>query len=208
MIRRWEKELMALEYKRKRLGIPEGQEIPRFEKFSKIPRLSREVVITEKLDGTNAQIYISHDEKIFLCGSRNRWITPEDDNYGFAKWAHENKDELISTLGPGRHYGEWWGKGIQRGYNLDYKTWSLFNHRRWSEGNPSPLVELTPILYRGPFSTEVIDNILLKLKAQGSKAAPGFMNPEGIIIYHVAGNVLFKKTIHNDDTPKSKVSRR
>jgi len=29
-----------------------------FQKFNKIPRLSREVVISEKIDGTNAQICI------------------------------------------------------------------------------------------------------------------------------------------------------
>jgi len=29
------------------------------------------------------------------------------------------------------------------------------------------------------------------------------MNPEGIVIYHVAGNLYFKKTIVGDDQPKS-----
>jgi hypothetical protein len=31
------------------------------------------------------------------------------------------------------------------------------------------------------------------------------MNPEGIVIYHTAANICFKKTIENDETPKSKV---
>lgn len=52
-----------------------------------------------------------------MPNSRTRWITPEDDNYGFAKWANENKEELLK-LGIGQHFGEWWGSGIQRGYNL------------------------------------------------------------------------------------------
>jgi hypothetical protein len=34
-------------------------------------------------------------------------------------------------------------------------------------------------------------------------AAEGFMDPEGIVVYHTAGNVGFKKTIENDDQPKS-----
>lgn len=74
-----------------------------FEKFPKIPRLNREIVITEKLDGTNASIEIT-DEGEFLVGSRNRYITPESDNYGFARWAYANKEELLK-LGPGRNGG-------------------------------------------------------------------------------------------------------
>ena len=55
-----------------------------FREFPKIARLSREVIISEKIDGTNAQILITEDGQV-LTGSRNRWITPQDDNYGFAK---------------------------------------------------------------------------------------------------------------------------
>jgi len=77
-----------------------------FKEFPKIARLSRECVVTEKLDGTNAQIYIGEDGE-FLVGSRTRWITPDDDNYGFARWAYERKDELMK-LGKGQHFGEWW----------------------------------------------------------------------------------------------------
>ena len=90
-----------------------------FIKFPKIARLSREVVVTEKLDGTNATVYITEDGE-FYTASRTRWITPSDDNYGFSRWAHENKDDLM-TLGPGYHRGEWWGKKIQRGYDLQEK---------------------------------------------------------------------------------------
>jgi len=56
--------------------------------FKKIARLSRECIITEKIDGTNALIHITEDGN-FLTGSRNRWITPSNDNHGFSKWAHE-----------------------------------------------------------------------------------------------------------------------
>ena len=76
-----------------------------FEKFTKIARFSREVIVTEKIDGTNAQIVITEDGE-FFTGSRNRFITPEDDNFGFSKWAHEHKEELMK-LGVGKHYGEW-----------------------------------------------------------------------------------------------------
>ena len=42
-----------------------------FQTFNKIPRLSRDCVITEKLDGTNAQILITENKKLY-AGSRNR----------------------------------------------------------------------------------------------------------------------------------------
>lgn len=84
-----------------------------FTEFPKMARLSREIIITEKIDGTNAQILITESGELFV-GSRTRWITVQDDNFGFAKWVSENK-ETIMQLGKGRHFGEWWGSGIQRG---------------------------------------------------------------------------------------------
>ena len=192
-----------------------------FEGFPKIARLSREIIITEKIDGTNAQIVIGVDGQ-FLTGSRTRWITPENDNHGFAKWANDHKDELLK-LGVGRHFGEWWGNGIQRGYGLQNgdKRFSLFNVQRWClYGSEPQKIEtqnqkdekyqdilpeccgLVPILYRGIFLTEKIDFILQELKTTGSKVVPGYMKPEGVVIFHVAGNVGFKKTIEKDEQPK------
>lgn len=46
-------------------------EHPEFNGFPKIARLSRECVITEKIDGTNAQIFITDYGDIYF-GSRNR----------------------------------------------------------------------------------------------------------------------------------------
>ena len=67
-----------------------------FKEFPKMARLSRECIITEKLDGTNAQIYID-DNGVIMAGSRNKWVTPEDDNYGFAKWVDDNKTALAQA---------------------------------------------------------------------------------------------------------------
>jgi hypothetical protein len=185
--------------------------------FPKMGRLSREVIVTEKIDGTNAQIYITDDGQM-LIGSRTKWITPESDNHGFARWATEHKDELLQ-LGPGRHFGEWWGSGIQRGYGLQKgeKRFSLFNVSRWclTGETPSriptgdPRIEkyqdvlpacchLVPVLYRGVFRTTACEIELALLKRDGSRAAPGYMNPEGIVVFHVAANVGFKKTLGDD----------
>lgn len=187
-----------------------------FKEFQKIPRLSRDCVITEKIDGTNASIYIPElpgeaGDRPFLVGSRTRWITPEVDNFGFARWAYEHAEELL-RLGPGQHFGEWWGSGIQRGYGLQKgeKKFSLFNTGRWktaasdAEGRESlpGCVGLVPQLYAGPFTQEAWERCLEELRTRGSFAAPGFMKPEGIVIYHVAGGYLFKKTLEGDEKPK------
>lgn len=178
-----------------------------FEEFQKIPRLKRNCVITEKIDGTNAQIHIT-DEGEMLVGSRTRYITVKDDNYGFAKWAEANKEELLK-LGPGRHYGEWWGSGCQRGYGLSNgeKRFSLFNVGRWTPEELPACVGLVPKLYEGPFDSDTVDRLVEDLRRYGSKAAPGFMKPEGIIVYHAAARSLFKVTLEKDEAPKGQLAQ-
>lgn len=173
-----------------------------FAPFPKIARLSREVIVTEKIDGTNAQVVVSDDGLAIRAGSRQRWITPEDDNYGFAKWVEANRDELL-TLGPGRHFGEWWGLGIQRNYSQTRKRFSLFNVSRWDDPEVRPACcDVVPTLYRGPLVQSAWAGPLGQLAREGSVAAPGFMKPEGVILFHVAANVGFKKTLEKDEEPK------
>lgn len=169
-----------------------------FVPFQKIPRPKRGCVITEKIDGTNAQIVISADGTI-RAGSRNRWITPENDNYGFAGWVARNAEELLK-LGEGQHFGEWWGNGIQRGYGLKEKRFSLFNTGRWSE---PACCDVVPVLYAGEFATDTIDMVLENLKETGSQAAPGYDQPEGVIVFMTAANHLYKVLAENDNVPKS-----
>ena len=169
--------------------------------FQKIPRWSsaQHIVITEKIDGSNAQIVINDDCSELRCGSRTRWITPEDDNFGFASWAYRNKDTLLS-LGKGTHFGEWWGLGIQRCYNLNHKHFSLFNTLRWNTEEQQerlrsiPNVGCVPVLYQGSFSEDIIDETLANLGKNGSMASPGFQNPEGVVIYMPGSRTLYKKT--------------
>lgn len=184
-----------------------------FHGFGKIARLDREIIITEKIDGTNAQVYITYDDPhagdscvarvltevgplAIYAGSRNRWITQFDDNYGFAEWVAANALQL-AQLGPGRHFGEWWGRGIQRGYGVTGRYFSLFNTSRWAHEVPT-CCKVVPVLYQGNFTQENIEWAIGRLIGEGSVAAPGFENPEGVVIYHTASNTLFKKTIGND----------
>lgn len=204
------------------LGAPQHQtltEPPPFEPFRKMARLSRDVVVTEKVDGSNAQVFITDDHHIY-AGSRTRWLKPgkTSDNFGFAAWVEDHAEELIEGLGPGRHFGEWWGRGIQCGYGLDERRFSLFNVGRWCSTHVGDIYDaelidhaasyapacchVVPTLYRGPFCTEALQDVLDELRDSGSAAAPGFAEPEGIIVYHTAGGIAFKKTIVGDEKPK------
>jgi len=196
---------------------------PVFADFPKMARLSRQVIVTEKIDGTNAQILICagyadkktaihswYDEEtntdmIMLAASRNRFITPQDDNFGFAKWAKENAESL-KLLGEGRHFGEWWGGGIGRAYDFKKgeKIFSLFNTSRWSDDSVRPgCCSVVPVLYEGIFDTAHIETALAELKTWGSVARAGYMRPEGIVCFHAAAGICFKRTIEKDETPKS-----
>lgn len=123
-----------------------------FQEFPKMARLNREIVITEKIDGSNGSVIIAPgyqsldpgavpenlddtatacDGFVVMAASRTRFVVPgKQDNAGFAAWVKENRSELLK-LGPGRHFGEWWGANIQRRYGLTEKRFSLFNVGRW-----------------------------------------------------------------------------
>lgn len=167
-------------------------DFPQFVAFAKIPRLEKQCIVTEKIDGTNGVIHITLDGELFV-GSRNRWLTKESDNFGFHRWAMENEDELMK-LGPGTHHGEWWGSGIQRGYNLPKgeKRFSLFNTNIWNDETKPECCSVVPVLGQGVFDTVCIQNVMSYLEETGSVASPGFMNPEGVMIYHTALNGYFK----------------
>lgn len=183
-----------------------------FREFPKIPRLKREIVVTEKLDGTNACVVIDEDGSV-SAQSRSRIITPEADNYGFARWVAEHAEEL-KRLGPGYHYGEWWGAGIQRRYGLSEKRFSLFNSGRWrsqhgtlgcsfANQDAPACCHVVPVIYQG-VDWAAVDGTLNLLRWQGSVAAPGFMQPEGIVIYHSASRGYFKVTLEKDEEWKGK----
>jgi len=190
--------------------------------FPKLTRLNREMIVTEKIDGTNAQVYITEtndncvdtlvyelarqDGFSMFAGSRTRWITPgKNDNAGFASWVKLNAAELF-RLGAGQHFGEWWGKGIQRGYGLEERRFSLFNAERWSDASVRPACcDVVPTLYKGIFKTETINDIIDALNQEGSIVVPGYMKPEGVVIWHTALNRAFKVTCERDESRKSEV---
>jgi hypothetical protein len=165
--------------------------------FPKIPRLSKPVTITEKIDGTNGLVFVGEDGTV-RAGSRNRWLDPDQpDNHGFRAWVEANADDL-RTLGHGHHYGEWWGDGVNKRYKGTPKRFSLFNTARYTETRPA-CCGVVPVLAELPtIDTNAVAEILRSLKEGGSVAAPGCMNPEGIIVFHSAHGNLFKVLLEDD----------
>jgi hypothetical protein len=116
---------------------------------------------TVKLHGTNSALYQVLNDKKMFAQSKNNIITPEKDNYGFAKFAyyHEQHDrfdrmfDFIRKNYPDSYknhetaviYGEWCGSNIQENvalFNLD-KMFVIFaiklvdknHHERWLSEN-------------------------------------------------------------------------
>lgn len=181
-----------------------------FKEWPKIPRLTKGVCVTEKIDGTNACVVIDEDGNIG-AQSRSKLITPESDNYGFARWVAVNSDELVK-LGPGHHFGEWWGNGIQRRYGMTEKRFSLFNVGRWADVHGTneqwgyrdnqqfapACCYVVPILSRQRVDL-ALQEAEYALTHNGSIAAKGFMNPEGFVLFM---NDTYQKFIIGSEGPK------
>lgn len=179
-------------------------DFPEFRPWPKITRKNRSVVVTEKIDGTNACVVVTDDGRVF-AQSRTRFVTPESDNYGFAKWVKDREAELRDGLGHGYHYGEWMGQGIQRGYGLKERRFYLFNAGRWGANQTPPeCCHVVPILGIGFEKDGIAERCLEDLRANGSRITPGF-RAEGIVIYHTASGNYTKVTIDNDESPKGLV---
>jgi hypothetical protein len=205
--------------------------MPEFTEWPKTHRLYRTIIVSEKLDGTNAALHIeklgdvSHitiaDESSVRVGSdvyrvtaqsRKRLIYPGKgpdgtslDNYGFAAWCQANAARLVETFGQGLHFGEWWGKGINRGYGIEGRRFSLFNtdkHKGLCAEIGGVVVEPVPVMYQGMFSDESIKGALADLAYNGSVAAPGFLDPEGVCVFHSQTRSVWKVTLDNQDCSK------
>jgi hypothetical protein len=179
-----------------------------FKSFGKIERYEKiQAVITEKVDGTNACINFTADETnpllhTLTCQSRNKLIDPFMDNYGFAAWAHANFEDLFDFFGPGRHFGEWWGNGIQRGYGTAERYFSPFNTHlfNWERDDFPDNVSALPLLWQGPIADldEAVRECMDDLALYGSFTLPGLgWDAEGCMVWsHSTGymKVPFEKS--------------
>lgn len=66
------------------------------------------------------------------------------------------------------------------------------------------IVSKVPLLYTGPLDEAIYlaANWMITLQTLGSMAAPGFMNPEGVVIYDSRSSQGFKRTFEYDEKGK------
>ena len=221
-----------------------------FKSWGSTPRFHKGLHITEKIDGTNAGVSVQGFSKgiyhefsgdvpgdakvvygtdcdyLVRAQSRKRIITPDNDNFGFAKWVWENADGLANLLGYGYHYGEWYGEGIQKNpLAVQGRRWALFNTWHWGRKEILVLLvdaditglTLVPVLHDeqrdGPADYKTIPNLLVDLE-WGSKA-DGYMTlpnahkmdfhvegPEGIIVWQRETQQRYKILLREDDKHK------
>ena len=165
-----------------------------FVAWPKIPRaVLGTIVITEKLDGTNACVIVQ-DNEIVGVQSRKRMLNvgKDTDNYGFAQHVFDNQEKFLE-LGEGSHYGEWTGLGIQGNpHCLPEKRFFLFNTRRWGEHNPPPEgIYVVDVLYQGEYSHEVVDATMNSLLESSKEAG---YKPEGCVVYFPKLEAMEKHT--------------
>ena len=84
-----------------------------------------------KLHGTNAGIRIDLNTGEVKVMKRTGFITPENDNFGFAAWVESIKSEFAGLLDDSDHqsleiWGEWVGPGVQKGVALTQLPHKVF----------------------------------------------------------------------------------
>ena len=204
-----------------------------FQAWPKTPRLNRDMIVTEKIDGTNAAVIVvpapdgfergnTTDDNVAVCvmtthglylvaaQSRKRLVSPgkQTDNAGFAAWVRHEAGNLAEVLGEGYHYGEWWNaQAARQALAEGEKRFSLFNVNRYADVAfaQAPGLDLVPVLYEGPFSQARIEMLVAELREHGSKAHPG-IPAEGVIVFHKAAGHVYKVLCHGDEFPKGVIT--
>jgi hypothetical protein len=62
-------------------------------------------------------------------------------------------------------------------------------------------------LFEGVDMGGEVEECLARLRTGGSIAAPGFMNPEGVVVFHSAASQLFKVLLENDERAKGNLEQ-
>lgn len=163
--------------------------------YPKTGRISGPWLVTEKVDGTSACIAIEpgpFGSPAISFGSRNRWLTREADNHGFYAWAVAHSGWFMGHLGVGVHYGEWFGRGIQRGYGMTERRLALFDVERYqtrlAHAVTNPGVITVPALLEARDGDEGLGWL-------GHMAPTSTLGPvpmEGVVLRHRVTGAVFK----------------
>ena len=152
-----------------------------------------------KLDGTNASMWLGQDGGEFLCfGSRNRTVTKENDNAGFAA-AFDNgiggESRHLSFLSDNKNYilyGEWLVPHTIKNYREDaWRRFWIFDVYDRSTGKFLPYEVYQPLMEDfgldyipciKKFKNGSYDNFLHEAQNNSSFLLPEGCKGEGIVI--------------------------
>ena len=152
-----------------------------------------EVIVTEKVHGTNSRFLFDTQDNKFKIGSRTRWVNPEgtvwlgatEDNSNIERWCRAHPGVIL--------YGETYGRIASLKYGLAHKArfiafaaltgdkwWDLDDLFKSCDEYGVPTV---PVLYRGPYNRELI----LPLAEEDSHipTAPKGHMMEGLVVVPV-----------------------
>ncbi len=146
--------------------------------------------IFPKLDGTNAVVW--YDGFKVRCGSRNREISVDSDNAGFAKFVESNASlQLLAMSLPGYHiYGEWLVPHTIKNYRDDaWRRFYIFdvqrsdgtfvNYDEWAPLIPGELDMIVPIyIVTNPTYEDIQRYAAENFHLIDDKTSPG----EGVVI--------------------------
>lgn len=200
-----------------------------FKGWGSTPRWHKGLTITEKINGTNAAIVIYNGQ--VKAQSRKRMITPDDDNFGFAKWVYDNAGALTDTLGYGYHYGEWFGPGIQKNpLGVESKRFALFHATKYTEDNGYELnkvdgLETVPLLFHGQADLFTVAHTVENLATFGTRVEGAATQEivevfagedgsytvkakaEGVIVWHKETKQNYKILLEDDAFHKWEVAK-
>jgi hypothetical protein len=206
--------------------------MPKLKRWSTAPELFGSATLTELLDGHTIGIHVEVLKRNPRSGevtvrdgdvmrvdpvggaqffrvwvqNRERMVTPDQrDVQGVAAWVKAHAGAIAETLGPGIHFGEWWGYKICRGYGLPAgdRRFSLFNTARWGfiDGTQVPSLYTVPVLWEGPLEDNwnTVREQMDKLHEQGSSAVPGYRYPAGVLLYHASADAMMRHVFKGEE---------
>jgi ATP-dependent RNA circularization protein (DNA/RNA ligase family) len=193
-------------------------------KYMEIQNLNREIgdmfepgdqiIIQEKIDGSNASFQYDRETDSVICFSRNQILSPELHLRGFYEWVQKlDKERVHAVLGDNlRMFGEWLVRHTVPYPKDCYETLYCFDvfdmeqHRYLPQDQVKALAEqlglrYVPVFYEGPFTSwEDYQPLVGKTELGGEIG-------EGIIIKNLStlsGNLAYTKIVHENFSENKK----
>lgn len=173
-----------------------------------------QIIIQEKIDGSNASFQYDRETDSVICFSRNQILSPELHLRGFYEWVQKlDKERVHAVLGDNlRMFGEWLVRHTVPYPKDCYETLYCFDvfdmeqHCYLPQDQVKALAEqlglrYVPVFYEGPFTSwEDYQPLVGKTELGGEIG-------EGIIIKNLStlsGNLAYTKIVHENFSENKK----